>query len=325
MQDEKLKRIISSIEVGIKALYETEKYKSYLQTMSKFHQYSVNNTILISNQCPNATLVAGFNKWKKDFGRMVKKGEKAIKIIAPITNISKKELEQVAETTGLPVFDEQIPLFRVVSVFDVSQTEGQELPTLVSTLDGSVEQYSKFMQALEYTSTIPIKIENIDSNLDGYYDLIDKVIIIRDGMSEMQTISSIIHEIAHSRLHNYEYQEDTVKKTRSTEEIEAESISYVVCNYYGIDTGNNSFGYIANWSKDKELSELKQSLEVISKTSSEIITSIDKFLNLKQIEHNTPTTQHKKVSVLAELKSHIREPTFQSVPKTTKKTMDKSR
>ncbi|WP_317854855.1 YodL domain-containing protein [Chakrabartyella piscis] len=307
---ERLKEITDSIETGIKDMFESEKYQSYLRTMSRFHKYSFNNKMLISMQNPNATLVAGYNKWKDQFSRNVKKGEKGIKIIAPTPFKVKEEREKLDPLTKAPLLDangkieleeveRQIPMFRVVSVFDVSQTEGKEIPSLVSSLDGSVEQYEIFIEALKRTSTVPIKFAALSDDTDGYYHLQDKTITIREGMSEVQTISAIVHEMAHSRLHDYELQkleqqgEDAPpieKKNRNTEEVEAESISFAVCSYYGIETGANSFGYIANWSKDKELSELKASLETIGTTSSALITSLDK--------HFAEITQEKEKEVV---------------------------
>lgn len=291
-QKERLKEITDSIETGIKEMFESDKYKSYLQTMSRFHNYSLNNTMLIAMQKPDATLVAGYNKWKNSFSRNVKKGEKGIKIIAPVPYKVKEEREKLDPQTKAPMLDgngkvimEEIenvrPAFRVVSVFDVSQTEGKEIPSLASDLVGDVKHYEIFIEALKRTSQVPIEIKPITNGSDGYYHLEDKSISIREGMSEVQTISAIVHEIAHSKLHDYELQkmsEDTepIKKDRNTEEVEAESISFAVCSYYGIETAENSLGYIANWSKNKELKELKSSLGLIGKTSSELITSIDK-------------------------------------------------
>lgn len=289
-QNERLKEITDSIETGIKGMFESDKYRTYLQTMSRFHKYSLNNTMLIAMQKPDATLVAGFNKWKDGFGRNVKKGEKGIKIIAPVPYKVKEEQQKLDPVTKAPLLDSngkiqmeeverQIPTFRVVSVFDVNQTEGKEIPSLVNDLVGNVEHFDAFMEALKRTSPVPIEIKPTQDGSDGYYHLEDKSITIREGMSEIQTISATVHEIAHSKLHDKAVLDDKgepVKKDRNTEEVEAESISYAVCNYYGIETADNSLGYIANWSKGKELKELKSSLELIGKTSSELITSIDK-------------------------------------------------
>ncbi len=291
-QKDRLKEITDSIETGIKDLFESDKYRTYLQTMSKFHKYSFNNKILIAMQAPNATLVAGFSKWKDGFGRNVKKGEKAIKIIAPVPYKLKEERTKLDPVTKAPLldkdggvqieeFERQIPTFRVVSVFDYAQTEGKEIPTLVNDLVGNVENYELFMEALKRSSPVPIEIKPIANGADGFYHLDNKTITICEGMSEIQTICATIHEIAHSKLHDRAILDDNgepIKKNRNTEEVEAESISYAVCNYYNIETADNSFGYIANWSKGKELKELKSSLELISKTSSELITDIDMHL-----------------------------------------------
>lgn len=294
---ERLKEITDSIETGIKELFESDKYKSYLQTMSRFHKYSFNNTMLISMQKPDATLVAGFNKWRDGFSRFVKKGEKGIKIIAPTPYKIKEEREKLDPQTKAPILDVngkvqteevevQIPMFRVVSVFDVSQTEGEPLPTLASDLTGNVKQFDVFMEAIKRTAPVPIEIMPLPKDTDGYYHTEENRIAIREGMSEVQTISAAIHEVAHSLLHNREMakelqsqQNETAKpskpQNRNTEEVEAESISFAVCSYYGIQTAENSLGYIASWSKGKELAELRASLETINKTSSELITGID--------------------------------------------------
>lgn len=294
---ERLKQITDSIETGIKELFESDKYKSYLQTMSRFHKYSFNNTMLISMQKPDATLVAGFNKWRDGFSRHVKKGEKSIKIIAPTPYKTKEEREKLDPQTKAPLLDAsgkvqteeveiQIPMFRVVSVFDVSQTEGEPLPTLASNLTGNVEKFEVFMEAIKRTAPVPIEITPLPKDTDGYYHTEEKRIAIREGMSEVQTVSATIHEVAHSLLHNREMEKElqaqqdenpklNKPKDRNTEEVEAESISFAVCNYYGIQTADNSLGYIATWSKGKELSELRASLETINKTSSELITGID--------------------------------------------------
>lgn len=287
---ERLKEITDSIETGIETLFESEQYKKYLKTMSRFSNYSLNNTILITIQKPNATLVAGFSKWKNEFSRTVKKGEKGIKILAPTPYKVKVEQEKIDLITKKPILDKYgkieveevenvIPMFRVVYVFDISQTEGEPLPTIVNELVGDVEYFELFVEALKRTSLIPIALEYMSEEKDGYYHTKEERIGIRDGMSEVQTISAIIHEMAHSLLHGKEKvsgEENLVKKDRNTEEVEAESISYVVCNYYGIETSENSFGYIANWSKGKELKELKTSLETIHVTASKLIKGIDK-------------------------------------------------
>ena len=286
---DRLKEITASIEDGIKELFQSESYAQYLQTMSRFHHYSVNNQVLIHMQKPDATLVAGFNKWKNQFGRNVIKGEHGIKIIAPTPFKKKIEQEKLDPDTQLPMLDAdgkiiteektiQIPMYKPVTVFDVSQTEGRPLPQLAHDLSGNVANYDVFMEALRRSSPVPISIEVMGGGMDGYFDLEHQDIAIRKGMSEVQTVSAVIHEMAHALLHNRtkDTEEKTPELSRSTEEVQAESISYAVCAYYGIATGDNSFGYIASWSKDKTLPELRESLEVISKTADGLINDIDR-------------------------------------------------
>ena len=348
---ERLQEITAGIEQGIKELFESEKYMRYLSVMSKFHRYSVNNTMLIYMQKPEATLVAGFNKWKNQFARHVKKGEHGITIIAPTPY--KKKIEEmkrdpdthapILDADGKAVMEEkeiEIPMFRPVKVFDVSQTDGKPLPELASSLSGTVPHYEAFLEALRRSAPVPIELEVMAANMDGYFSPDRQRIAIREGMSEVQTVSAAVHEVAHSKLHDpkkyeaeptwkivmvseggikhdyrldfateaeaeqaaaedgwryvdenqfewrLEVEEDhsAVKQTarnRNTEEVEAESISYAVCQYFGIQTGENSFGYIATWSKDKDLKELKASLETINKTSCELINDIER--NYKEI------------------------------------------
>ena len=294
---ERLQQITAGIEQGIKELFESEKYMRYLSVMSRFHRYSVNNTMLIYMQKPDATLVAGYNKWKNQFERHVKKGEHGITIIAPTPFKKKIEEQKLDPDTKAPILDAEgtavmeereveIPMFRPVKVFDVSQTDGKPLPELASSLSGNVQNYEAFMEALRRSAPVPLSVEPMAANMDGYFSPDQQRIAIRAGMSEVQTVSAAVHEIAHSKLHNYaKAQEEAVragdkvppkKKDRNTEEVEAESISYAVCQYYGIQTGENSFGYIANWSQGKELPELRASLETINKTAGELINDIDR-------------------------------------------------
>ena len=288
---DRLKEITASIEDGIKALFQSDNYAQYLQTMSRFHRYSVNNQVLIHMQKPDATLVAGFNKWKNQFGRNVVKGEHGIKSIAPTPFKKKIEQEKLDSDTQLPVLDAdgkvvteektiQIPMYRPVTVFDVSQTEGKPLPQLAHDLAGNVANYEMFMEALRRSSPVPISIEAMNGKMDGYFDLEHQDIAIRKGMSEVQTVSAVIHEMGHALLHNRtretEQTAEQEKLSRNTEEVQAESISYAVCAYYGIATGENSFGYIASWSKDKTLPELRESLEIINKTAGGLINDIDR-------------------------------------------------
>ena len=348
---ERLQEITAGIEQGIKELFESEKYMRYLSVMSKFHRYSMNNTMLIYMQRPDATLVAGFNKWKNQFERHVKKGEHGITIIAPTPY--KKKIEEmkrdpdtqapILDADGKAIMEEkeiEIPMFRPVKVFDVSQTDGKPLPELASSLSGTVPHYEAFMEALRRSAPVPIEFEAMAENMDGYFSPEQQRIAIRKGMSEVQTVSAAVHETAHSKLHDpkknkpeptwkivmvseggtkHDYRLDfatqaeaeqaaaedgwryvdenrfewrleveadltamkQAAKNRNTEEVEAESISYAVCQYFGIETGENSFGYIAGWSQDKELKELRASLETINKTSCELITDIER--NYKEI------------------------------------------
>ena len=382
---ERLKDITDSIETGIKELFESDRYRQYLATMSRFHKYSVNNTMLIYMQRPDATHVAGFNKWRDQFGRSVKKGEKGIKIIAPTPFKKKIEQQKLDPDTKLPLRDEngdiiteektvQIPMYKPVVVFDVQQTAGKPLPELAANLTGDVQNYEVFMEALRRSAPVPICFEKLAENMDGYFSVDKQRIVLREGMSEVQTVCAAVHEIAHSKLHNkdeigekyqavelfgkpalfsngridrdklpeglYAYDlrgsdydpglpvtiqehvvvnhaatviaaapielpeqgflylgedglnftggEQTVKEfwhaqypekaklSRAAEEIQAESISFAVCAYYGIETGENSFGYLATWAKDRELTELRASLETINRTSSSLITDIDR-------------------------------------------------
>lgn len=411
---ERLKDITDSIEKGIQELFQSDKYAQYLRTMSRFHKYSVNNTMLIYMQRPDATLVAGFNKWRDQFERNVKKGEKGIKIIAPTPFKKKIEEQKLDPDTKQPMLDAdgkvimeekeiKIPMFKPVTVFDVSQTDGKPLPQLASDLSGNVQNYEVFMEALRRSSPVPIDFKPLQDGSDGFFSLDSQSITIREGMSEVQTVSAVVHEIAHSKLHNeknepappnatkyqeieifdipglfsngriaatdipeglYRYDlrgsdydpgepvtvEDYVvvnhagsiltakpldipeggslrltedeglnfvggeitayqfkaeqRKDRNTEEVEAESISFAVCAYYGIATGENSFGYIATWSKDKELKELRASLETINKTSSELITDIDR--------HYAAIMKERETEIVAEAEPMVQWPVLQT-------------
>ena len=291
---EKLKEITDRLEQGITELFDSERYREYLRVMSKFHNYSFNNTLLIAIQKPDASLVAGFSAWKNNFGRNVIKGQKGIKIIAPSPYKVKQEMKKIDPHTqqpiigkdGKPVTEEKeitIPAYKVVSVFDVSQTEGRELPDIaVNELTGDVERYRDFFAALEKTSPVPIGFEQIPGSSHGYYHLEDKRIAIDEGMSEIQTLKTAIHEIAHAKLHDIDLNapenEQQPRVDRRTREVEAESVAYTVCQHYGLDTSDYSFGYVAGWSSGRELSELKSSLETIRSAAAEIINSIDETL-----------------------------------------------
>ena len=290
---EKLKEITDRLEQGIAELFDSERYREYLKVMSKFHNYSFNNTLLIAMQKPDASLVAGFSAWKNNFGRNVMKGQKGIKIIAPSPFKIRQEVEKIDPHTqkpiigkdGKPVTEEKevkIPAYKVVSVFDVSQTEGKELPDIaVDELTGDVDRYKDFFAALEKTSPVPIAFENIGGGSHGYYHLEDKRIAINQGMSELQTLKTAIHEIAHAKLHDIDLnapKDEQPRVDRRTREVEAESVAYTGCQHYGLDTSDYSFGYVAGWSSGRELSELKSSLETIRSAAAEIINSIDENL-----------------------------------------------
>ena len=306
---DRLKEITDRLEQGIKELFESERYKEYLRVMSKFYNYSFNNTMLIAMQKPDASYVAGFNAWKNNFQRNVIKGEKGIRILAPAPFKVKREMEKLDPQTqqpiigkdGKPVTEEQevtIPAFKVVSVFDVSQTEGKELPNIgVDELTGDVEQYKDFFAALERTSPVPIGFEKIESGAHGYYHLEEKRIAIDEGMSELQTLKTAIHEVSHAKLHDIDLNapkdEQQVRPDRRTREVEAESVAYTVCQHYGLDTSDYSFGYVAGWSSGKELTELKGSLETIRSAANEIINSIDE--HLKEIQQEREAAQEKEI------------------------------
>ena len=287
----RMKEITDRLETGIQELFESERYKAYLTTMSKFHSYSFNNTLLIAMQ--GGQLVAGYNKWRDDFHRNVKKGEKAIKILAPAPFKAKKEVQKL-DAQGRPVMGKdgkpvtevqeiQVPAFKIVSVFDVSQTEGEPLPSIgVEELTGSVERYGEFFKALEQTSPVPIGFEDIPGGSHGYYHLTEKRIAIQEGMSELQTLKTAIHEIAHSKLHAIDPEAPAIEQAdrpdSRTREVQAESVAYAVCQHYGLDTSDYSFGYVAGWSSGKDLKELKASLETIRATAHELISTIDSHL-----------------------------------------------
>ena len=286
---EKIKEITDRLEQGITELFDSERYKEYLQVMSKFHNYSFNNTLLIAMQKPDASLIAGFNAWKNNFGRNVMRGEKGIRILAPSPYKIRQEVEKKDPQTGKTVIGRdgkpvtetkeiQIPAYKVVAVFDVSQTEGRELPSIsANELTGDVEQYEDFYTALEKTSPVPMGFEKIEGSAHGYYHLEEKRIAIDEGMSQLQNLKTAIHEIAHAKLHDIDLNapEQPDRPDRRTREVQAESIAYTVCQHYGLDTSDYSFGYVAGWSSGRELAELKTSLETIRATAAEIINSID--------------------------------------------------
>ena len=288
---DRMKEITDKLETGIMDLFESDRFQAYLDTMARFHNYSFNNTILIAMQ--GGQLVAGYNKWRDEFHRNVKKGEKGIKIFAPAPYKVKKEVPKLDEQ-GQPVRDKdgntvteqkeiQVPAFKIVSVFDVSQTEGEPLPSLgVEELTGDVERYQDFFKALEQTSPVPMAFEDIPGGSHGYYHLTEKRIAIQENMSELQTLKTAIHEIAHAKLHAIDPEapaaEQQNRPDSRTREVQAESVAYTVCQHYGLDTSDYSFGYVAGWSSGKDLKELKASLETIRATAHELITTIDGHL-----------------------------------------------
>ena len=310
---QQVREITDKLEQGIKELFESERFKEYLRTMSKFYNYSFNNTLLIAMQKPDATLIAGYTSWQRNFDRQVMKGEKGIKILAPAPYKAKEEREKIDPATQKPVLDadgkpvtETVevmrPAFKVVSVFDVSQTDGKELPDImVDQLTGDVERYEDFWRVLKEISPVPVELEKIEGGAHGYYHLVDKRIAIDEGMSEMQTIKTLIHEIAHAKLHAVDPDAKTTpenQKDRHTKEVEAESVAYTVCQRYGIETSDYSFGYIAGWSSDKETKELKSSLETIRSTAAEMIESID--AKLKELVASREQTAEQAVEAPAE-------------------------
>ncbi len=295
-----IKEITDKLEQGLKELFESERYKTYLTTMSKFHNYSFNNTLLIASQKPDATLVAGFDSWKKNFDRHVKRGEKGIKIIAPMAYKKKVDQAVVDPVTKKPVVDEngkakteeveiKVPSFQVVTVFDVSSTEGKEIPNLgVSELKAGVEGYKDMITALERFSRVPIEREDIASGAKGYFDPANQKIVLQKNMSEAQTVKTLIHEISHSLTDDKDNPtiavDNPTERNRSTKEVTAESVAYTVCQRFGIDTSDYSFGYIAGWSSGKEMKELKDSMDLIRRTASEVINGVEDNLKMLAIE-----------------------------------------
>ncbi len=299
--------LTDKLEQGIKDLFESDKYKDYLKAMSRFHTYSFNNVMLIAMQKPDASLIAGYNAWKNIHHRQVKKGEKAIKILAPAPytiKISKDKIDPatqkpILDANGKPVQEEveiRKPAFKVVNVFDVSQTDGKEIPTIgVNELHGNVDEYKILFNAIKDISPVPVGFEEISSRAKGYYHQNQKRIAISEGMSELQNLKTLIHEIAHARLHDIDQnisKEQASRPDQRTREVQAESIAYVICQYYGLDTSDYSFGYIAGWSSGQELGELKESLNTIRSAASKMITEINQ--NIEELQKDYIPTQNEQ-------------------------------
>lgn len=310
-----VQEITDKLEEGLKNLFESEQYKSYLNTMSKFHNYSYNNTLLITMQKPDATLVAGYQGWQKNFERQVKKGEKGIKILAPVPKKIRERQEVIDPVSGQPMIGEDgqprmewvertIPAFKPVTVFDVSQTYGEPIPELeVKDLTASVEGYQDFVKAIEYVSPVPIEYKDVAGDSKGYFDREAKLIVVQKDMPESQTLKTLVHETAHSILHNKEMEaalETGQGKDRNTREVEAESVAFTVLSHFGIDTSEYSFGYIAGWSSDKDMAELKGSLDTIRKTSAELINKIEAQMMVLEKEREAEQNITVEAEVVAE-------------------------
>ena len=289
-QFDKVKEITDKLEAGIQALFESEAFKNYLKTLSKFHDYSLNNTILIAMQKPDATLVAGYTAWQKNFGRQVQKGETGIRILAPTPYKKQMEVDRVDPVTQQPVLNPDgstakdlkeimVPAFKVVNVFDVSQTDGKPLPTIgVDELSGNVTNYEMFFKALKRACPVPVGFEDIPSGAKGYYHTVDQRIALQEGMSQVQTVKTMIHEMAHQKLHAIDQKElppEEPRLTRNAKEVEAEAVAYTVAQHYHIETSDYSFAYIAGWSKDKDTPELKASLDRIDPSTGQAVLNPD--------------------------------------------------
>ena len=304
-QFDKVKEITDKLEAGIQALFESETFKNYLKTLSKFHDYSLNNTILIAMQKPDATLVAGYTAWQKNFGRQVQKGEQGIRILAPTPYKKQMEVDRVDPVTRQPILNPDgstakdlkeimVPAFKVVNVFDVSQTDGKPLPTIgVDELSGNVTNYEMFFEALKRACPVPVGFEDIPSGAKGYYHTVDQRIALQEGMSQVQTVKTMIHEMAHQKLHAIDPKDlppEEPRLTRNAKEVEAEAVAYTVAQHYGIETSDYSFAYIAGWSHGKDTPELKASLDRIRKAADEMITAIDDHIMYLQQEKGIEVT-----------------------------------
>ena len=311
---EKLKEITDKLEQGIQDLFDSEKYTSYLKTMAKFHNYSFRNTLLIVMQNPQASYVAGYGAWQAKFKRQVRKGEKGIKIFAPAP-YKKTVEEKTFDKDGNAHIEEKeivVPAFKLTTVFDISQTEGEDLPMLgTDRLVGNVSDYGKFFETLKNISPVPISFEDIQGGANGYYHQTEKRIAVQENMSEVQTVKTAVHEIAHAKLHAIpENKGEAVKIDRRTREVQAESVAYTVCQHFGIDTSDYSFGYIAGWSSGRETEELKQSLEVIRNTSAKFIDAIeDKLIDREKVQDKV---EKEKLSIKKQLAKNKELPTKKS-------------
>lgn len=313
-QENPITKIIENLEAELVNLLESDRYKEYLDVMQRFHNYSFNNSMLIYMQNPEATHVAGFDAWKRNFDRTVKKGEKGIKIIAPSPYKTQREVPKIDSKTNQPVYDNKgrpvmelaevtIPAFKVVTVFDISQTEGKELPSMTKELAETVDEYNNFMKAIQEISPVLITYGDTAKGVNGYYDLEEKKIVLRKGMSQMQTLKTSIHELSHALLHDVTPNKELGEPlNRQTMEVQAESIAYTVCKHFGLDTSDFSFGYIVGWSSGKELEELKMSMTTIQKTASNIIKGVSDKLQLYQVIDKKQTNT--KPKAIAENKSY---------------------
>lgn len=293
---ERVKELTDKLEQGLKEVFESDNYKNYLNTMAKFHNYSINNTLLINQQKPDATLVAGYDSWVRNFDRHVKKGERGINIIAPAPFKTERDVPIINPETGQPILKKDgtpytekkevtIPYFKITRVFDISQTEGRDLPTIgVNELLKDVDGAKDFIESLKKVSPIPIEFGETNGDSKGFYSPVDNKIVVKDGMSDAQTIKTMVHEISHAKLHNPDRAEENAGKSKGTIEMEAESIAYIVCQHFGIDTSDYSFGYIAGWSEGKETDELKKSMNTIRETSSEMIYRVEG--SMRQIDRD---------------------------------------
>ena len=309
-EKQRVQELTDKLEQGLQDLFNSDSYCNYLRTMSKFHNYSFNNTLLIAMQKPDATLVAGYKAWQKNFERHVNKGEKAIRILAPAPYKIKEERDKIDPVTQELLLDKDgnpqkeeveitIPAFRAVSVFDVAQTDGKPIPELAAKeLLSDVEGYQDMIRAVEAISPVPIELEEIAGDSKGYYDREAKRIAVQENMSESQTLKTMIHEVAHSKLHSKEVEQDEqMRKDRNTKEVEAESIAYTVCQHFGVDTSDYSFGYIAGWSSGRDTKELRASMDTIRRTASELITGIEE--QLQELQRNREVSQEQtKESIL---------------------------